>query len=60
MRRCANAFLPERSAKEYVLADFDQGEKKALSELFSRGLEGLELWIKGDPQKSARVLNTEG
>lgn len=49
---------PDRSARDYVLSDFDPVELKVFEGLFETSIRGIDSWIEGDPARAARILNT--
>lgn len=51
---------PDRSAKDYVLSDFTAEENKTLAKIFRVGSDGIDLCIRGECEKAAQKLNTEG
>ncbi len=47
-----------RSTRDYVLSDFNSTDFQGLDALFTKSVDGIDHWIKGDPSRSAKFLNT--
>lgn len=49
---------PDRGARDYVLSEFSPEEMKSLDSAFDSAMDGLEIWIGGDPPKALQKLNS--